>query len=48
MNYQTTHAFLVSIDYIEALTGVDFFANLPDREKEKFESRVLTNIWQWN
>ena len=40
--------FVVSIDYIEALTGIDFFANLPDSEEEKFESRVLTNIWQWN
>jgi DNA/RNA endonuclease G (NUC1) len=38
----------VSIDYIEALTGIDFFANLPDNEEEKFESRVLTNIWQFD
>ena len=40
--------FVVTIDYIESLTGIDFFVNLPDSEEEKFESRVLTNIWQWN
>ena len=45
---QPLRQFVVSIDYIEALTGIDFFANLPDSEEEKFESRVLTNIWQWN
>ena len=45
---QPLKQFVVSIDYIEALTGIDFFANLPDSEEEKFESRVLTNIWQWN
>jgi len=40
--------FVVSIDYIESLTGIDFFVNLPDSEEEKFESRVLTNNWQFN
>jgi endonuclease G len=45
---QPLKQFVVSIDYIEALTGIDFFTNLPDSEEEKFESRVLTNNWQWN
>lgn len=40
--------FVVTIDYLEALTGIDFFASLPDEDEEKFESRVLTNNWQWN
>ena len=40
--------FVVSIDYIESLTGIDFFASLPDTDEEKFESVVLTNNWQWN
>lgn len=40
--------FVISIDELEALTGLDFFAALPDEEEEKFESRVLTNNWQWN
>ena len=40
--------FVVSIDYLEALTGIDFFASLSDIEEEKFESIVLTNNWQFN
>jgi endonuclease G len=40
--------YVISIDELEALTGLDFFAELPDEEEEKFESRVLTNNWQWN
>jgi endonuclease G len=45
---QLLKQFVVSIDYIEALTGIDFFANLPDSEEEKFESVLLTNNWQFN
>ena len=40
--------FVVSIDYLEALTGIDFFASLSDIEEEKFESIGLTNNWQFN
>jgi endonuclease G len=40
--------FVVTIDYLETLTGIDFFASLSDTEEEKFESVVLTNNWQWN
>lgn len=40
--------FVVTIDYLETLTGIDFFASLSDAEEEKFESVVLTNNWQWN
>lgn len=37
--------FVVSIDYLETLTGIDFFASLSDIEEAKFESQVLTNNW---
>jgi len=40
--------FVVSIDYLETLTGIDFFASLSDAEEEKFESMVLTNNWRFN
>ena len=40
--------FVVSIDYLETLTGIDFFASLPDTDEEKFESVVLTNNWRFN
>ncbi|MBK7885424.1 MAG: DNA/RNA non-specific endonuclease [Chitinophagaceae bacterium] len=39
MNYACT------IDSIEALTGIDFFANLPDAEENKLESAVDINKW---
>ena len=45
---QPLKQFVVSIDYLESLTGIDFFASLPDSEEEKFESVLLTNNWQWN
>ena len=40
--------FVVSIDYLETLTGIDFFASLSDNQEAKFESVVLTNNWQFN
>ena len=40
--------FVVSIDYLETLTGIDFFASLSDNQEAKFESIVLTNNWQFN
>ena len=40
--------FVVSIDYLETLTGIDFFASLPDNQEAKFESILLTNNWQFN
>ena len=40
--------FVVSIDYLETLTGIDFFATLSDNQEAKFESVVLTNNWQFN
>ncbi len=40
--------FVVSIDYLETLTGIDFFASLSDKQEAKFESVVLTNNWQFN
>jgi endonuclease G len=40
--------FVVSIDYLESLTGIDFFESLSDAEEEKFESLVLTNNWRFN
>jgi endonuclease G len=33
------------IDSIEALTGIDFFASLPDEEENKLESNIDINKW---
>jgi endonuclease G len=45
---QPLKQFVVTIDYLENLTGIDFFASLPDNQEAKFESIVLTNNWQFN
>lgn len=37
--------FLTSIDEIERLTGIDFFANLPDSQEEALEARKPSQIW---
>lgn len=37
--------YVVSIDELEKLTGIDFFCNLPDREEEKVESKVYKKDW---
>jgi endonuclease G len=36
---------LVSIDSIEAITGLDFLADLPDGEEGQIEAEVATEIW---
>ncbi|MBD3894807.1 DNA/RNA non-specific endonuclease [Halomonas sp. ML-15] len=37
--------YLVSIDEIEARTGLDFFPNLPEAAAQRLESRVETDGW---
>lgn len=38
--------FLVSIDRIESLTGLDFFHELPDDVEQRLEARVVRDGWQ--
>ncbi len=38
-------SFVVSIDYIEKLTSIDFFEKLPDDLEQKIESKVNLNGW---
>ncbi len=37
--------YAVSIDSVEAITGIDFFYNLPDIEESQLESRFDINKW---
>ena len=37
--------YVVSIDELEHLTGIDFFCNLPDDEEEKAEKVVYPSAW---
>lgn len=37
--------YLTSVNYIELLTGLDFFTVLPDDKEEELESRVASSVW---
>ncbi len=39
--------FVVTIDSVERLTGINFFPSLPDKEEEHFESTVCIECWTW-
>jgi endonuclease G len=40
--------FVVTIDSIEKLTGIDFFQKLPDGEEASIESTVITKGWKFD
>ena len=39
--------YVVSIDKLEDLTGIDFFCNLPDDIEDKVEANSYTQSWTW-
>ena len=41
-------SFVVSIDYLESLTGIDFFYKLDDALEIQIESTTHINLWNWN
>ena len=41
-------SFVVTIDYLEEFSGLDFFYNLPDEVEDSFESSTHTELWDWN
>ena len=40
-------AFVVTVDRVEQVTGLDFFSRLPDALEERLESAVDKAQWQW-
>ena len=38
-------SFVVSVDLVEILTGIDFFPKVPDREEESIESFANWQHW---
>ena len=40
--------FVVKVDEIEAVTGIDFLSALPDETEEKLEDEVDTDDWDWS
>lgn len=37
--------YVITIDKLEELTGIDFFCNLPDNEEQRVESSVANKAW---
>ena len=42
---KTLSPYIVSIDKLENLTGIDFFCNLPDRIENQVENNVTPAAW---
>lgn len=42
------HHFVVTIDSLESLTGIDFFPSLEDNLEEQLESTIFISEWNWN
>lgn len=40
--------FAVTVDQVEAVTGLDFFSELPDELEERLEAEVDINLWNWS
>ena len=40
--------YVKSVDYIESITGIDFFHQLEDVYEEKLESEINLNGWNFN
>ena len=44
---QPLTSYVVSIDSIEALTGIDFFADIPDQIEKRIEKKSHISEWKW-
>jgi len=44
---ESLQSFVVSVDSVEKLTGIDFFPTLPDYEEKRLESSVCISCWTW-
>ena len=44
---QHLSSYVTSIDYIESITGIDFFPELPDDLEKRLESKSYANQWSW-
>ncbi len=39
--------YVVSVDYVESITGIDFFSGLPDDIENKLESQLNSGLWEF-
>ena len=40
-------SFAVTVDEVEAATGLDFFSEIPQPQQEQLESTLTFNAWKW-
>lgn len=40
--------FAVTVDAVEAVTGLDFFSTVPQPKQEQMESTIMVKDWKWN
>jgi len=45
---RSIQSFVVSVDYIESKTGLDFFHQLEDNNEVALESRIAPELWDFN
>ena len=39
--------FAVTVDYVEELTGLDFFSTVPQPKQEELERSITVESWDW-
>lgn len=40
-------SFVVTVDRVEEITGLDFFPKLPQPQQEQLESTINVQAWAW-
>ena len=40
-------SYAVTVDVVEAATGLDFFSEIPQPQQEQLESTITINAWKW-
>jgi endonuclease G len=44
---QPLQKYVVSVDYLESITGINFFPSLPDSIESLMESTIDVSQWWW-
>ena len=44
---KSLQSYAVTVDAVEAATGLDFFSEIPQPQQEQLESTITINAWKW-
>ncbi len=47
-SHASLESFAVTVDQVEKLTGIDFFAALPDAAENSLEKEICVSCWTWS